>query len=470
MLTIQRVPTVMLLEQMANSTDDLKNAEGAGNKLMNAASLPGAILPLYKCSHRSPRNTMRKRTRSFGDLQTVPDILDYLSNDSGSDSVDSGSEDSLDDSLNTKSLFDTVLLGQWDKLNTEGMFRYDVTECSTKMIPGKFGFVAQLNEGRATKKRPTEFRVDLVKQAFDHGKFNFTKAAQKEALFQFDTSADAGATYLRTAKVLDDSPNLLVINVSPIEYGHILLVPRVLDHLPQQVSMTRFLLSRVRLLWTQTSPKTFAAEPCVGLSALTQLCTPLQIQPDTLLTAIEMVAESANPFFRAGYNSLGAYATINHLHFQAYYLMAPFPIERAATSRVGKRRKHTVSVSRLTDYPVRALVFETSSSLQDLAYVCGEACIKLQDANIAFNLLIVEGGARVFLIPQCYAEKQARGLVQEKYLETQVNPACWEICGHMVLKRQEDYDNFTESFTCDFLSQVSLTEEKFQAVMKMIEV
>jgi len=428
MLTIQRVPTVMLLEQMANSTDDLKNAEGAGNKLMNAASLPGAILPLYKCSHRSPRNTMRKRTRSFGDLQTVPDILDYLSNDSGSDSVDSGSEDSLDDSLNTKSLFDTVLLGQWDKLNTEGMFRYDVTECSTKMIPGKFGFVAQLNEGRATKKRPTEFRVDLVKQAFDHGKFNFTKAAQKEALFQFDTSADAGATYLRTAKVLDDSPNLLVINVSPIEYGHILLVPRVLDHLPQQ------------------------------------------IQPDTLLTAIEMVAESANPFFRAGYNSLGAYATINHLHFQAYYLMAPFPIERAATSRVGKRRKHTVSVSRLTDYPVRALVFETSSSLQDLAYVCGEACIKLQDANIAFNLLIVEGGARVFLIPQCYAEKQARGLVQEKYLETQVNPACWEICGHMVLKRQEDYDNFTESFTCDFLSQVSLTEEKFQAVMKMIEV
>lgn len=371
---------------------------------------------------------MRKRTRSFGDLQTVPDILDYLSNDSGSDSVDSGSEDSLDDSLNTKSLFDTVLLGQWDKLNTEGMFRYDVTECSTKMIPGKFGFVAQLNEGRATKKRPTEFRVDLVKQAFDHGKFNFTKAAQKEALFQFDTSADAGATYLRTAKVLDDSPNLLVINVSPIEYGHILLVPRVLDHLPQQ------------------------------------------IQPDTLLTAIEMVAESANPFFRAGYNSLGAYATINHLHFQAYYLMAPFPIERAATSRVGKRRKHTVSVSRLTDYPVRALVFETSSSLQDLAYVCGEACIKLQDANIAFNLLIVEGGARVFLIPQCYAEKQARGLVQEKYLETQVNPACWEICGHMVLKRQEDYDNFTESFTCDFLSQVSLTEEKFQAVMKMIEV
>lgn len=415
----------MLMEQMDNN-DDLKNS--GGNQLMNAAGLPGAMLPLYKCSHRrSARTTKSKRVRSFGDLQTVPDILDYLSNDSSNESMDSGSED--DASINTKSLFDTVLQAQWDKLSSEGLFRYDVTECSTKMIPGKYGFVAQLNEGRATKKRPTEFRVDLVKQDFDPSKFNFSKAAQKESLFQFDTSAsaDAGTTYLRTAKVLDDSPNLVVINVSPIEYGHVLLVPRVLDLLPQQ------------------------------------------IQPELLLNAIEMVAESANPFFRAGYNSLGAYATINHLHFQAYYLMAPFPIERATTARVGKRRRSAVTVSRLTDYPVRAFVFETSSSLEDLAYVCGEACVKLQDANIAFNLLIVDSGARVFLIPQCYAEKQAKGVVPEKYLDTQVNPACFEICGHMVLKRQEDYDNFTESFTCDLLSQVSLTEEKFQAVMKMLE-
>ncbi len=29
------------------------------------------------------------------------------------------------------------------------------------------------------------------------------------------------------------SPNLVYINVSPIEYGHVLLVPRVMDCLPQ---------------------------------------------------------------------------------------------------------------------------------------------------------------------------------------------------------------------------------------------
>jgi diadenosine tetraphosphate (Ap4A) HIT family hydrolase len=74
------------------------------------------------------------------------------------------------------------------------------------------------------------------------------------------------------------NPHVVLINVSPIEYGHVLLVPRILDSLPQQIS------------------------------------------PDLLQLALEMTAESDNPYFRCGYNSLGAYATINHLHFQVRVL------------------------------------------------------------------------------------------------------------------------------------------------------
>ena len=43
------------------------------------------------------------------------------------------------------------------------------------MIPGEYGFIAQLNEGLYLKKRSTEFRVDKVLQPFDGNKFNFTK-------------------------------------------------------------------------------------------------------------------------------------------------------------------------------------------------------------------------------------------------------------------------------------------------------
>lgn len=61
-----------------------------------------------------------------------------------------------------KGPLDALMLGLWDMCNEDGLFRYDVTACSTKVLPGQYGFIAQLNEGRATKKRPTEFRVDQV--------------------------------------------------------------------------------------------------------------------------------------------------------------------------------------------------------------------------------------------------------------------------------------------------------------------
>lgn len=67
------------------------------------------------------------------------------------------------------------------------------------------------------------------------------------------------------------------LQVSPIEYGHVLLIPRVLDRLPQRIDQESFLL------------------------------------------ALHMAAEAASPYFRLGYNSLGAFATINHLHFQVIF-------------------------------------------------------------------------------------------------------------------------------------------------------
>ena len=43
---------------------------------------------------------------------------------------------------------------------------------------------------------------------------------------------------------------------------------------------------------------------------------PQRIDHESLLLALYMAREAASPHFRLGYNSLGAFATINHLHFQ----------------------------------------------------------------------------------------------------------------------------------------------------------
>ena len=108
-------------------------------------------------------------------------------------------------------------------------------------------------------------------QPFDSGKFNFCKALQKEVLFQFEPAA---TETFDPVVAVSGSPNLVFINVSPIEYGHVLLVPATLEQLPQLVS------------------------------------------PKTMLLALHFAKAAKNAYFRLGFNSLGAYGTINHLHFQ----------------------------------------------------------------------------------------------------------------------------------------------------------
>ncbi|CAL5416190.1 unnamed protein product [Camellia sinensis] len=250
---------------------------------------------------------------------------------------------------------DSLLLGEWEDRMQRGLFRYDVTACETKVIPGEYGFIAQLNEGRHLKKRPTEFRVDKVLQPFDGNKFNFTKVGQEEVLFQFEASDEDNETqFFPNAPIdVENSPSVVAINVSPIEYGHVLLIPWILECLPQRIDRVSFLL------------------------------------------ALYMATEAGNPYFRLGYNSLGAFATINHLHFQAYYLAVPFPIEKAPIREI-TTLNGGVKISELLNYPVRGLVFEGGNTLEDLFNAVSDSCICLQDNNVPYNVLISESGKRIY--------------------------------------------------------------------------
>ena len=129
-----------------------------------------------------------------------------------------------------------------------------------------------------------------VCQPWDAKKFNFQKALQQEVLFQYEAGLSDDFDKLRftTASPANNSPNLVFINVSPIEYGHVLLVPRVMDQLTQLVDQ-----SSMRL-------------------------------------ALQFCENSNNPYFRLCYNSLGAYGTINHLHFQVWTLCCASHIDHHA--------------------------------------------------------------------------------------------------------------------------------------------
>lgn len=119
-----------------------------------------------------------------------------------------------------------------------------------------------------------------------------------------------------------------------------------------------------------------------------------------------MAEEAGNPYFRVGYNSLGAFATINHLHFQAYYLAIPFPIEKAPSKKI-TITSGGVKISYILNYPVRGLAFEGGDCLKALSDVVSDSCICLQENNIPYNILIADSGKRVFLFPQVWTVHQS---------------------------------------------------------------
>ena len=167
----------------------------------------------------------------------------------------------------------------------------------------------------------------------------------------------------------------------------------------------------------------------------------------------------------------------------------------------------------------------TTPAAHQVAELVGTSCQRLTAANVPHNLFIADCGARVFLFPNCFAERKARGLIPEgahagldcawkrrpgaseqqglawpgmvcqlrsrlpasptltslphspsptlpshplrlpaDVLETQVDPAAWEIAGHIVLKRQQDYDAVTQDSAWRLLELASCSEERFAEV------
>lgn len=54
-----------------------------------------------------------------------------------------------------------------------------------------------------------------------------------------------------------------------------------------------------------------------------------------------------------------------------------------------------------------------------------------------------------------------QGRVPSELLDSQVDPASFEISGHIIMKRQQDYDRLTQTAIWELLSYASFSEEAF---------
>ncbi|PQM37363.1 GDP-L-galactose phosphorylase 1 [Prunus yedoensis var. nudiflora] len=268
-----------------------------------------------------------------------------------------------------QSVLDSILLAQWEDRMWKGLFRYDVTTSEIKVIGGRRKFIAQFNEGWSR-----DFKPELVLSA-----------------------------------AVPDCGLLITINSSPVEYGHVFLVPHSSNILHQ------FLDAR------------------------------------SLELVLRVAVEVNNCSFRLFYDYS---PSASHIYFQACYLQIPLPVEFMPLDTFFGDGQEGMHISSVTDYPIKTLVFE-SNHLNMMMEVLAEICSCLQEKLIPYNLLISDHGKRIFLFFQLQTSKNSCTL------------SAWECGGYFVVKSRSEFDQATEQALLKQLTTVSLDDEGFQGVKRL---
>ncbi|GBM21022.1 GDP-D-glucose phosphorylase 1 [Araneus ventricosus] len=299
------------------------------------------------------------------------------------------------------SLFDQYLKTNWETKMQNGCFRYQLGDLQTKDLQGKYNFIVQLNIKRAIERRTPQLVSDII-MPFDKDKFHFGKVNEKEVLFMiqpqhwFESKPESNKEIYKHA---------LIINVSPLEFGHSLLIPCIDKFCPQVLNF------------------------------------------DAIRLAVEMMLISSDSYFRLGFNSLGAYASVNHLHFHAYYLKYRLYLESAPVVQLEDR------CYIVTSFPSEGFAFEVIKK-EDILEVIRSAMILIEflvEKRIPHNIFLTRGSR---FSP---SEKENSGIpsvrlyvwAREAYYGTKndlsFNVAVCELAGHIPIKDKRSFENIDEA-------------------------
>ncbi|KAI5100585.1 GDP-D-glucose phosphorylase 1 [Silurus meridionalis] len=334
----------------------------------------------------------------------------------------------LDGETPAASRFDVALKSGWEEKMSCGLFRYNLGDLETRVLAGKCGYVAQLNIQRGIERRKPQ-DITSIRQQFDPKQFHFNQINSAEILFGMH-KAGVTSSPRTSAQNGTRATCVVIINVSPLEFGHCLLLP----------------------------------EP--------SRCHPQILTPLALQIGIDSMFLSADLGYRVGFNSLGAFASVNHLHLHGYYLNHSLRVERARTEPI----LPTKSFYRLIDFP-KAFMFYTDGQ-EDTCALAATIC-KLTDhlveRNIAHNVYMTRGshpdykhtsepsvrfGLRVYIWPRvsCFGAKE----------ESAFNVALCELAGHLPFKNSQDYESLDEDEVKAIVQRHLLSDEEFSDLEKQI--
>lgn len=298
----------------------------------------------------------------------------------------------------TPNNFDRMIQKMQDPLASDVLRR--------QILPGKLGLLAEHEPSLYARKRPAQIsRSVAMDEPFNPNKFNFNRVGDKETLI---TVADK------------DETHRILVNVSPLMYGHGLLIPYSKKCLPQQLTSEPIQLA-IRLL-----------RKCMD--------------------------DTKNSTFCIGFNSLGAFSSVNHLHLHILYPSQLDHEARGAPLMKG-RINFPIAYSQLhqtvTNYygGVRCTVNELnwmvpcfsfeSKDDNNLQTAVAKFVRYLHNNRIPHNVLFVQEpddsatSIRCIVIPRQHQDH----FDKEKY---GFNAALGEISGMLIARTKEHFDNFKE--------------------------
>ncbi|XP_054476635.1 GDP-D-glucose phosphorylase 1 isoform X2 [Anoplopoma fimbria] len=323
--------------------------------------------------------------------------------------------------------FDTTIQAGWTDRMNRGLFRYHLGDLQTRILPGPYGYVAQLNIERGIERRKPQ-EILSIQQDFNGKQFNFNKINPEEIIIEMIKDVEGG---IEKGPLHEDCRMVVLVNVSPLEFGHCLLVPDPSRCFPQV--MTSFAIQ----------------------------------------AGIEAVLLSCDPGFRVGFNSLGAFASVNHLHLHGYYLDHELKIESVPVKPLVPGK----SFYRLLDFPAGFLFYTESETVEKVAEAICQVTDFLVDGNIAHNLFLTRGcppcdrtqnkkdqcsrkGVRIAVWPRtsCFGAKE----------ESAFNVALCELAGHLPFKNKKDYEVISEKDVIDIIQRYLLPESEFNTVQQQL--
>ncbi|KAA8519354.1 hypothetical protein F0562_013610 [Nyssa sinensis] len=302
-----------------------------------------------------------------------------------------------------QSMLDLLLLAQWEDRMWKGLFRYDVTTSEIKLIGGRRKFLAQLNE-QWNKDYLTE--PDNNKVCYQGDPFICNWMKHHEELLFCAASGEKADPELIPAAAVPHGAIFVILNASPVEYGHVFVVPGGFN------SLHAFLDAR------------------------------------SLELVMRFAVEINNSSFRLFYEC--STPSASHIYFQACYFPNPLPVELMPVVTFFSEGQGGVQICGVTDYPIKAFMFTSNGNLKVLVQLLAEICYCLREKNISYNLLISDSSKKIFLFPLL-----------------QCTLSAWECGGYFLFKSRCDFDHSTEEAMLKCLGAVSLDDEGFQVVKQL---